>query len=58
VALYVALLSGVGLSLASASLLRTSLLVLCVAALFYLALKRLRRLAAPKKRIRFPRAGL
>jgi high-affinity Fe2+/Pb2+ permease len=50
VALYVALLSGVGLSLASASLLRTSLLVLCVAALFYLALKRLRRLAAQKKR--------
>ena len=58
VALYVALFSGVGLSLANASLLRTSLLILCVAALFYLTLKRLCRLAAQKKRFRFPRAGI
>ncbi len=57
VAMYVALFSGVGLSLAGASLLRTSLLVVCVAALFYLALKRLRWLASQKKRLRLPRAG-
>ena len=57
-ALYVALFSGIGLSLASASIVRTSLLILCVAALFCLALKRLCRLAAQKKRIRFPRAGI
>ena len=50
VALYVALFSGIGLSLASASIVRTSLLILCVAALFYLTLKRLCRLAAQKKR--------
>lgn len=50
VALYIALFSGVAISFAGASILRTSLLVLCVAALFYLALKRLRRLAAQKKR--------
>jgi hypothetical protein len=41
VAMYVALFSGVGISLASASKLRTSLLVLCIATLFCLALKRL-----------------
>ncbi len=33
VAMYVALFSGVGISLASASVIRTSLLILCVAAL-------------------------
>ena len=58
VALYVALFSGIGLSLASASIVRTSLLILCVAALFYLTLKRLCRLAAQKRRFRFPRADL
>jgi hypothetical protein len=40
----VALFSGVGISLASASILRTSLLILCIAALLCLALKRLFRL--------------
>jgi hypothetical protein len=54
----VALFSGVGLSLASASKLRTSLLILCVAALSCLALKRLCRLASQKKRFRFPTAGI
>jgi Flp pilus assembly protein TadB len=48
VAAYVALFSGVGISLACASILRTSLLILCVAALVYLALKRLRRLVSGK----------
>ena len=43
VAVYVALFSGVGISVASASHLRTSLLILCVAALLFLALKRLAR---------------
>jgi hypothetical protein len=58
VAMYVALLSGVGISVASASILRTSLLILCVTALLFLALKRLCCLATYKKRSRFPRAGI
>jgi hypothetical protein len=57
VAMYVALFSGIGISLASASILRTSLLILCVAALFYLALRGLCRLASWKGR-RFRRAGI
>jgi hypothetical protein len=44
VAMYIALVSGVGISVASAAHLRASLLVLCVAALLGLALKRLCRL--------------
>jgi hypothetical protein len=43
-AVYVAL-SGVGITVASASKLRTSVLILCLAALLCLALKRLCRLA-------------
>lgn len=43
VAMYVALFSGVGISFASASRLRTGLLVLCVAALVGLVLRRLWR---------------
>ncbi len=58
VAMYVALFSGVGLSLASASLIRTSLLILCVLILSCLALVRLCRLAAQKERFRSPRAGV
>jgi hypothetical protein len=46
---YVALFSGVGISVAWASHLRTSLLVLCVAALLGLALKRFCRLASQNK---------
>ncbi|WP_150107353.1 hypothetical protein [Pedosphaera parvula] len=49
VAAYVALFSGVGISVASASNLRTSLLILCVATLLCLALKRLSRLASQNK---------
>ena len=49
VAVYVALFSGVGISVASATHLRTSLRILCVAALIFLALKRLWRLVFQKK---------
>jgi hypothetical protein len=48
VAAYVMLFSGVGLSVASASNLRTSLLILCVAVLIGLTLKRLCRLASQR----------
>jgi hypothetical protein len=41
VAAYVALFSGVGISITSASKLRTTLLFLCIAALLFLVLKRL-----------------
>jgi hypothetical protein len=53
--MYVALFSGVGISVASASTLRTSLLILCIAALLGLALKRVHRLACQKKSVRSPR---
>jgi hypothetical protein len=46
VAAYVALFSGVGISFANASSLRTALLILCVGTLLCLVLKRLRRLAS------------
>jgi ABC-type nickel/cobalt efflux system permease component RcnA len=49
VAAYVVLFSGGGISVASASNLRSALLILCVAALLCLALKRLPRLASQKK---------
>jgi hypothetical protein len=48
VAAYVALFSGVGISVASAANLRISLLILCVAALLCLALKRLYRASQNK----------
>ena len=41
---YVALFSGIGISFATASLLRTSLLILCIATLLFLVMKRLSRL--------------
>lgn len=49
VAMYVALFTGVGISMASASTLRTSLLILSVIALLGLTLKRLWRLASANK---------
>ncbi len=55
VAVYVALFSGVGISLAAAAIFRRSLLILCVAALVCLVLRRLYRRASPKKHFRFRR---
>ena len=49
-AMYVALFSGVGISVANAARLRTSLLVLSVAALFGLALRRLCRVTSQDQR--------
>jgi len=48
--MYVALFTGVGISVASASNLRTALLILCITVLICQALKRLYRLAFSKKR--------
>jgi hypothetical protein len=48
VAAYVALFSGVGISVASAANLRISMLILCVVALLCLALKRLCRVSRSK----------
>jgi len=55
-AAYVALFTGVGISIATASVLRTSLLVLSITALLCLALKSLRRPGSQKKILRYPRA--
>ncbi len=49
VLVYVALFSSAGISFASAAKLRTSLLILCVAALLCLAMNRLCRLASRHK---------
>jgi hypothetical protein len=56
---YVALFSGVGISVANAAMLRTSLLILCIATLFCLALNRLGRrtsqnMTRPTARSQFP----
>ena len=50
VAAYIALVSGVGISVATATYLRASLLILCVTALACLALKRLCRLGGRQGR--------
>ena len=52
VAASVALFSGVGISVATATYLRKSLLLLCVTTLLWLALKRLCRLATRNKTCR------
>jgi hypothetical protein len=49
VAAYVALFSGVGISVASVSSLRTALLILCVTILLGLALRSLGRLRGRKR---------
>ena len=49
VAAYVALFSGVSISFASASHLRTSLQVLCIATLLFLVMRRVHRLASRNK---------
>ena len=48
VAAYIALLSGLGVSVATAAYVRTSLLILCVTAVAWLAFKRLHRLTGGK----------
>jgi len=49
-AAYVAVWTGLGLSLSSATYLRMSLLVLCVASLLYLVLSRIGRFVVAKRR--------
>jgi hypothetical protein len=55
IAIYVALFTGVGISVTTASSFRTALLILCVTILLGLALKALGRLASQKERSRFIR---
>jgi hypothetical protein len=50
VAAYVALFTGVGISIANASMLRKLMLILCVSAVLCLALKHLWRLVSPKNK--------
>jgi hypothetical protein len=52
VAMYLALFAGAGISVTSASNLRTALLILCVTALVCLAVKHFGRLVFQKKRSR------
>ena len=57
VAAYVALLSGAGISISTATYLRTSLLTLCLAALLFVALRRIGRIIRNKRVLRDPRCS-
>ena len=54
VAAYVALISGVGISVSTATCIRIALLVLCATALLFLSLRRIGRIIRNKRVLRVP----